>query len=78
MHDFGPGHASLEPVFVPRSGATDEDDGYVMCYVFNAQRNSSDVVILSAQDFTGQPLAVVELPVRVPFNFHGDCFPDRP
>jgi carotenoid cleavage dioxygenase-like enzyme len=78
VHDLGPGNASLEPVFVPRSGATDEDEGYVMCYVFNGQRNSSDFVILSAQDFTGQPLAVVELPVRVPFGFHGSWVPDRP
>jgi carotenoid cleavage dioxygenase-like enzyme len=77
VHDFGPGHASLEPVFVPRSGAIDEDDGYVMAYVFDAQRNTSDVVILSAQDFSGPPLAVVELPVRVPFGFHGDWIPDR-
>ena len=77
-HDFGTGHASLEPVFVPRSGATDEDDGYVMAYVFDAKRNASDVVILSAQDFAGPPLAVVELPVRVPFGFHGDWVPDRP
>src|SRR5215470_11736216 len=77
VHDFGPGHASLEPVFVPRSGATGEDDGYVMAYVFDAERNASDVVILSAQDFTGPPLAVVELPVRVPFGFHGDWVPDR-
>jgi len=78
VHDFGPGHASLEPVFVPRSRATDEDDGYVMAYVFDAERNASDVVILSAQDFAGPPLAVVELPVRVPFGFHGDWVPDRP
>jgi carotenoid cleavage dioxygenase-like enzyme len=78
VHDFGPGNASMEPVFVPRSGATDEDDGYVMCFIFNGQRNSSDVVILSAQDFAGQPLAVVELPIRVPFGFHGGWFPDRP
>jgi carotenoid cleavage dioxygenase len=78
VHDFGPGHASLEPVFVPRSGATDEDDGYVMAYVFNAERNASDVVILSAQDFAGPPLAVVELPVRVPFGFHGGWVPDQP
>jgi len=78
VHDFGPGHASLEPVFVPRSGAADEDDGYVMAYVFDAKRNASDVAILSAQDFAGPPLAVVELPVRVPFGFHGDWVPDQP
>jgi carotenoid cleavage dioxygenase len=66
----------LEPVFVPREGAKDEDDGYVMAYVFNGERNASDVVILSGQDFTGSPLAVVELPVRVPFGFHGGWFPD--
>ena len=76
VHDFGPAHASLEPVFVPREGAKDEDDGYVMAYVFNGERNASDVVILSGQDFTGSPLAVVELPVRVPFGFHGGWFPD--
>ncbi|MDM0109732.1 carotenoid oxygenase family protein [Variovorax sp. J22R24] len=78
VHDFGAGHASLEPVFVPRSGATDEDDGYVLAYVFNAERNASDVVVLSAQDFAGPPLAVVELPVRVPFGFHGEWVPDQP
>ena len=62
---------------MPRNGATDEDDGYVMAYVFDAQRNASDVAILSARDFAGPPLAVVELPVRVPFGFHGDWLPDR-
>ena len=76
VHDFGPGYASLEPVFVPRPGASEEDDGYVMAYVFDAKRNASDVVILSARDFTGPPLAVVELPVRVPFGFHGDWIAD--
>lgn len=76
-HDFGAGVSSLEPVFVPRDGATGEDDGYVMAYTYDAKRNTSDVVILSAQDFTGEPLAVIELPVRVPFGFHGDWVPDR-
>ena len=31
-----------------------------------------DVVILNAQDFTGEPLATVHLPQRVPFGFHGN------
>jgi carotenoid cleavage dioxygenase len=59
--------------FVPRSEAIDEDDRYVI----DAKRNASDVVVLSARDFSGPPLAVVELPVRVPFGFHGDWIPDR-
>jgi carotenoid cleavage dioxygenase len=77
VHDFGPGTAALEPVFVPRRGASAEDDGYVLAYVYDGDRNASDVVILSAQDFSGTPLAVVELGVRVPFGFHGDWIPDR-
>ena len=36
------------------------------------------VVLDPAQDFTAPPLAVVELPVRVPFGFHGSWIPDRP
>jgi carotenoid cleavage dioxygenase len=31
----------------------------------------SDLVILNAQDFTGEPVARIRLPVRVPFGFHG-------
>jgi len=76
VRDFGPGRASLEPVFVPRAGAIEEDDGYVMAYVYDGRRTASDVVIWSARDFSGPPLAVVELPVRVPFGFHGDWFSD--
>lgn len=77
VHDFGNGRASMEPVFVPRAGGSDEDDGYVMLYLFNAERNASDVAILSAQDFTAAPLALIELPVRVPFGFHGAWVPDQ-
>ncbi len=42
-----------------------------------AVRNASEVAILSAQDFAGPPLAVIELPVRVPFGFHGAWVPDQ-
>jgi carotenoid cleavage oxygenase len=72
VHDFGAQRMSLEPVFVPRGPEVAEDDGYVMTYVYDADRGRSDVVILSAQDFSGAPLATIELPVRVPFGFHGD------
>nr|WP_151537875.1 carotenoid oxygenase family protein [Actinomadura montaniterrae] len=57
--------------FVPRSGARAEDDGYVLSYVHNPERNASDLVILSAQDFTGKPIAQIHLPSRIPLGLHG-------
>lgn len=76
MHRFGPRRAGLEPVFVPRRDARSEDDGWVMTYVYDADRNASDVEILDAQAFGDGPVARIELPVRVPFGFHGNWLPD--
>ena len=76
VHDYGPGRVTLEAVFVPRSGAAAEDDGWVMSYVYDATTDSSDVVILHAQDFGGAEVAAVHLPQRVPFGFHGNWVPD--
>jgi carotenoid cleavage dioxygenase-like enzyme len=42
VHDFGPGRLSLEPVFVPRTAYAAEDDGYVMAYVYDENRDRSD------------------------------------
>jgi hypothetical protein len=36
-----------------------------MAFVHNPERGSSDLVILAAQDFTGEPVATVHLPVRI-------------
>ncbi|HEY6415384.1 MAG TPA: carotenoid oxygenase family protein, partial [Acidimicrobiales bacterium] len=82
VHDYGPGRVTLEPVFVPRSseaGTPDgavEDDGWVLSYVYDAATDRSDVVVLDAQDFSGDPVATIHLPVRVPFGFHGSWLPD--
>jgi carotenoid cleavage dioxygenase len=48
-----------------------------MSYVYDAARDASDVVILDAQAFDGEPLAVISLPVRVPYGFHGNWIADR-
>lgn len=63
-----------EPVFVPAGEA--EDDGYVMAFVNDPRRGAADLVILSAQDFTGEPVATVHLPARVPLGFHGSWLPE--
>ncbi|MEU2308457.1 carotenoid oxygenase family protein [Streptomyces misionensis] len=76
LHRFPGGAAVSEPVFVPRRGARDEDDGYVLSYVNDPDRGATDLVILSAQDFTGHPLARIHLPGRVPLGFHGSWVAD--
>ena len=58
------------------AGGAGEDDGWVMSYVYDAASDRSDVVILDARDFAGNPVATIHLPVRVPFGFHGSWIPD--
>jgi carotenoid cleavage dioxygenase len=71
---FGRGAYVGEPVFVPAGEA--EDDGYVITYVNDPARGAANLVILSAQDFTGEPVATVHLPARVPLGFHGSWIAD--
>jgi all-trans-8'-apo-beta-carotenal 15,15'-oxygenase len=67
-----------EPVMVPRSAAATastggpepaEDDGWVLCMVWNGARCASDLVILDAASL--EELAVVELPLAIPYGLHG-------
>jgi carotenoid cleavage dioxygenase len=78
VHDFGPGRASGEAVFVPRSddAAAAEDDGWLLSLVYDAASDTSELAILDAQDFAGPPVATVALPQRVPFGFHGNWLAD--
>ncbi len=65
-----------EAIFVPESATSAEDEGYVLSLVYDVERNASDLLVLHAQDFTGDPVAVVHLPVRVPYGFHGNWSSD--
>ncbi|MDY7106784.1 MAG: carotenoid oxygenase family protein [Actinomycetota bacterium] len=78
-HDHGKGRSTMEAVFVPRdpddpTGA--EDDGWLMSVVHDAEENRAELVLLDASDFTGEPVARVVLPTRIPFGFHGNWLPD--
>ena len=74
--NVGPGRHSAEPVFIPREGATAEDDGYLMTYVYDSTKNVSDLIILDARDLSRPALAQVHLPDRVPYGFHGNWVSD--
>ena len=70
-HGWGKGRGGGEAVFVPRRGARDEDDGYLLTFVWDALEQRSELVIVNAKAMVSRPLARVPLPQRVPFGFHG-------
>ena len=73
--DAGPGRSANEGLFVPRPDGADEDDGWVLTYVYDAATEGSELVVLDASAIDGGPLATVELPGRVPHGFHAAWVP---
>ena len=65
----GPRGFVSEPVMVPRPSGKAEDDGWVLCLVWNGARCASDLVILDASTLNEQ--AVFELPLAIPHGLHG-------
>jgi hypothetical protein len=47
-----------------------------MFYAHDLSGGNTDLVILAAQDFAGEPVARIHLPVRVPLGFHGSWIAD--
>lgn len=65
-----------EPVFVPRPQGGDEDEGWVITLVFDAERDRSEFVILDAKDLTQKPVARLRLKHHVPYGLHGTFTPE--
>ncbi|VWX59941.1 8'-apo-carotenoid 13,14-cleaving dioxygenase [Sphingorhabdus sp. 109] len=72
VRDFGPGRHPGEFVFVPRAPDAAEDEGWLIGLVIDAQQEKSELQILNADDFLGEPQAVIHLPHRIPPGFHGN------
>lgn len=67
--DPGKNLRSGEGFFVPVGKA--EGEGYVMTYIWDRTTDKSSFGVFDAQDVSSGPIGQVELPVRVPFGFHG-------
>lgn len=67
-YEYGKTKYGSESPFIPRDNAVSEDDGYVISFVTDAVDNTSEVVILDAQNM--DLLAQIKLPQRVPLGFH--------
>jgi carotenoid cleavage dioxygenase len=68
------GVVSGEAVFVSAEGAVEEDDGYLMTFLYDSKNDTSEYAIFDAQTMSRDPVARVPLP-RVPSGFHGSWIP---
>ncbi|AFY94507.1 carotenoid oxygenase family protein [Chamaesiphon minutus] len=60
-----------EPVFVPRPGGTQEDDGWLIAMIYDGAKDRSAVVVLDAADLTKGAVATLHLTHHIPYGLHG-------
>jgi carotenoid cleavage dioxygenase len=75
-HDVGESRTPSEFAFAAAPGATQEDEGWLIGFVYDRARDASDLMIFDAQRIDAKPIARMELPKRVPQGFHGAWIPD--
>lgn len=71
-HWFGEDRFPGEFVFVPAFADAAEDEGWLIGLVADTCAETTELVILDAQDVEGAPVASVRIPHRVPAGFHGN------
>lgn len=67
---YGPGRLGGEPIFAPKPGGVNEEDGWVIGFVWDEQLKRSECIVLDAANFEDGPVARIVMPARVPFGFH--------
>lgn len=80
------GWYAQESRFVPRVGGVDEDDGWILSYVFDESQLAEDgecslgakseLWVIDAKNMT-DVVARVHLPQRVPYGLHGNWFSEE-
>ncbi|HAP78342.1 MAG TPA: apocarotenoid-15,15'-oxygenase [Acidimicrobiaceae bacterium] len=67
---FGDGVFGSETPFAPRPGGTAEDDGYLVTFTTDMNRDCSECLIFDATRLTDGPIARVRLPERISSGTH--------
>jgi carotenoid cleavage dioxygenase-like enzyme len=75
VHQFPAGVTVCEPVFAAEPGGKAEEDGFILTFAHDAASAGGSFVILDARHLTGEPIATVHLPRRVPAGLHGSWIP---
>ncbi len=71
IHHFGTHKYGGEAVFAPNPNAKNAEEGWLLTFVHDEDSNTSELIIVDAQDFTLSPLAKIKITQRVPYGFHG-------
>ena len=58
-----------EPIMVPKSNASEEDEGYLFVLLWNGKRRGSDLIVLNSKNL--EELVTYELPINIPHGLHG-------
>jgi carotenoid cleavage dioxygenase-like enzyme len=72
IYSPGPQCRCQEPVHIPRSDDAPEGDGYIIFAVDRLDVNLTNVVILDTAGDFQTPVAVIELPMRMRAQIHGN------
>ena len=73
--EFGDGVYVSETVMAPRTGATSEDDGYLITFSSDVNNDLSECVILDAARPSDEPVARIRLPERISSGTHSTWAP---
>jgi carotenoid cleavage dioxygenase-like enzyme len=76
-HDLPAGVFASEAPMAPRTGATEEGDGYVVTFTSDVNNDLSECVIFDASALDRGPLARVRLPHRIASGTHACWAPTR-
>jgi all-trans-8'-apo-beta-carotenal 15,15'-oxygenase len=66
---------ATEPLFVPRPGASGEDDGWVLSLCHDGNLESAFLAVFDARRLGAGPLARVWFDHQIPITFHGTFLP---
>ena len=66
-----------EPALVPRTTDAAAGDGVLLSVAWRERAKRSDLLVFEALDIATEPVAIAQLPHRVPFGFHGTWRPDQ-
>ena len=70
IHEYGPGRYGCEAVFASRPGATEEDDGWMLSYIYDQREDKSELLVMDAKNLDSDPVARILIPTRIPIGFH--------